>query len=136
MDFREKMDLLVSGLKGRLDNYPKVKETMEENLGKFENNRAKLKERIEKYRDDEFVVGMLESNLDFIDKQYESEIARFTMDLEHLEKSLPQIQRLVDKINISAFDQETFELFIDIVYLTTLKDWKEFRDKENSKGVA
>lgn len=86
-----------------------------------------LNERIEKYGDDKFIVDLLNNTEKQFRTHYEKEIKNFTLEIERLEKQLPQISRL--KEILDEMDVEHLELFIDLFLYTALIDWEESKER-------
>ena len=134
--FEEKVSILQRNLQKRLENLPKFTEQMQEQLKNFEGQRTQLVTKIKKYEDDEFVVKILKSNLDFIDSQYEKEIAEHKSELERLQRSKPLLTYMVRELNEVIKYPTTYtilEAFLDLFLERTINDWVllEEEEKEN-----
>ena len=114
--FEEKLAILKRNLQKRLDNLPEFSKNMREQLNVFENQRTQLVNKIKQYEKDEYVVKILKSNLDYIDSQYEREIAEQRLELERLEKSKPMLAYIIKEIDEVVKYPTTYkvlEVFID-----------------------
>jgi len=140
MNRQEKIDLLVWSLKDRLERYEPFKKQMKHNFDTFANSRKKFAERIEKYKDDKVIVDMLQSNVEYIDKQYEKELSQFEVEMNKLDRSMPKIEVLIEVLSESSTDLTVAELFIDLFLETALKDWEDFKnmkqEEEQTKEVS
>jgi len=136
--FEEKVLILQRNLQKRLENLPKFTEQMQEQLKNFEGQRTQLVTKIKKYEDDEFVVKILKSNLDFIDSQYEKEIAEHKSELDRLQRSKPLLSYMVKELNEVIKYPTTYtilEAFLDLFLERTISDWVllEEEEKESSQ---
>jgi uncharacterized protein (DUF3084 family) len=117
--FEEKLAILKRNLQKRLDNLPEFSKNMREQLNVFENQRTQLVNKIKQYEKDEYVVKILKSNLDYIDSQYEREIAEQRLELERLEKSKPMLAYIIKEIDEVVKYPTTYkvlEVFIDLFF--------------------
>ncbi len=139
MNRQEKIDLLIWSLQDRLERYQPFKKQMKHNFDTFANGRKRFAERIEKYKDDKVIVEMLESNIEYIDKQYEKELSQYQYEMDRLERSIPKIEELISLLLTDA-DHTVSELFIDLFLETALKDWENFKnmkqEEEQTKEVS
>jgi len=134
--FEEKLAILKRNLQKRLDNLPEFSKNMREQLNVFENQRTQLVNKIKQYEKDEYVVKILKSNLDYIDSQYEREIAEQRLELERLEKSKPMLAYIIKEIDEVVKYPTTYkvlEVFIDLFLDRTLNDWVSIEENEKEQ---
>jgi hypothetical protein len=136
--FEEKVSILKRNLQKRLDNLPNFTSQMQEQLKSFEGQRTEIVNRIKKYENDEFVVKILRSNLDFIDGQYEKEIAEHKNELDRLQRSKPLLSYIVKELDEVVKYPTTYTIldaFLDLFLERTINDWVaiEQDEKENEK---
>lgn len=139
--FEEKLDILQRNLKKRIKHVPEMQTVLKKELSLFENQRQELISRITKYKDDEFVSKILQNNLDYIDTQYEKEIAERKTELDRLQRHMPILHVLVKEIDEMKKYPVTYiavEWILDLFLERTLDDWVaiEEAEKEESKETS
>lgn len=139
--FEEKLDILQRNLKKRIKHVPEMQTVLKKELSLFENQRQELISRITKYKDDEFVSKILQNNLDYIDTQYEKEIAERKTELDRLQRHMPILHVLVKEIDEMKKYPVTYiavEWILDLFLERTLDDWVAIEDaeKEESKETS
>jgi len=136
--FEEKVAILKRNLQKRLDNLPEFSKNMREQLNVFENQRTQLVNKIKQYEKDEYIVKILKSNLDYIDSQYEREIAEQRLELERLEKSKPSLAYIIKELDEVVKYPTTYvvlDVFIDLFLDRTLNDWVAIEENEKEEKL-
>lgn len=134
--FEQKLDILEKNLESRLAKLPEFREGIEKNIMLFKKKRAELVKRINDYKNDEFIVEILKNNLEYIDTQYEKEIAEFQTEIERLDASVPTIKQIVKDLDDVKQYPRTYlvlERFIDLFLQRTIEDWVELEKLEQDK---
>lgn len=134
--FEEQVDILERNLNNRLEQLPKFKENLYEQIKVFEKQRKEIVDRIKKYENDEFIVKILRSNLDYIDNQYEKEIAQIRSELDRLDRSAPVIRALVGQCREFRQYPLTYkpvEWFLDVFLEQTLDDWVAIEESQKEQ---
>lgn len=133
--FTEKIEILKRNLQKRLDKLPEFKDGLQNNLKVFAEKRQAIVSRIDRYND-EIIVEMLKNNLDYIDTQYEKEIAEMRSEIERLDKSVPVLEKFIVDLDEVLQYPNTYvilERFIDLFLERTLDDWVELEKLEEEK---
>lgn len=134
--FEQKLEILEKNLESRLAKLPEFREGIEKNIMLFKKKRAELVKRINDYKNDEFIVEILKNNLEYIDTQYEKEIAEFQTEIERLDASVPTIKQIVKDLDDVKQYPRTYlvlERFIDLFLQRTIEDWVELEKLEQDK---
>jgi hypothetical protein len=134
--FEQKLEILEKNLESRLAKLPEFREGIEKNIMLFKKKRAELVKRINDYKNDEFIVEILKNNLEYIDTQYEKEIAEFQTEIERLDASVPTIKQIVKDLDDVKQYPRTYlvlERFIDLFLQRTIEDWVELEKLEQEK---
>lgn len=136
LTFGDKIGLIERGLKRRLENLPNFKKVREEEIAKVSDMKKQIEDRIEKYKDDETIVNGLKANLEEFEKTYVKIANDHKTDIEEAEKTIPQVGRLLKRIENIDFDVELLESIFDIFLSNVIRDWKVFEEmeKENENG--
>lgn len=136
LTFGDKIGLIERGLKRRLENLPNFKKVREEEIAKVLDMKKQIEDRIEKYKDDETIVNGLKANLEEFEKTYVKIANDHKTDIEEAEKTIPQVSRLLKRIENIDFDVELLESVFDIFLSNVIRDWKVFEEmeKENENG--
>lgn len=127
-EFSEKIDILERNLEKRLKHIPEMLLTLRKEIKIFNDQRQEIVDRIKKYENDEFITKILQNNLDYIDTQYEKDIAERKTELERLEKQTPTIKQLISYLGEVRKYPNTYILldwFMDLFLARTLHDWVE-----------
>ena len=122
--FVEKIEILKRNLEKRLEKLPEFKNGLQENLRIFAEKRNAIVTRLDKFQD-ELVLEMLKNNLDYIDTQYEKEIAEMKIEIERLDKSVPVIKTFISQLEEVLQYPNTYKIlesFIDLFLERTLDD--------------
>lgn len=133
--FVEKIEILKRNLEKRLEKLPEFKKGLQENLRIFAEKRNAIVTRLDKFQD-ELVLEMLKNNLDYIDTQYEKEIAEMRIEIERLDKSVPVIKTFISQLEEVLQYPNTYKIlesFIDLFLERTLDDWVELEKLEQEK---
>lgn len=133
--FIEKIEILKRNLEKRLEKLPEFKKGLQENLRIFAEKRNAIVTRLDKFQD-ELVLEMLKNNLDYIDTQYEKEIAEMKIEIERLDKSVPVIKTFISQLEDVLQYPNTYKIlesFIDLFLERTLDDWVELEKLEQEK---
>ena len=133
--FVEKIEILKRNLEKRLEKLPEFKKGLQENLRIFAEKRNAIVTRLDKFQD-ELVLEMLKNNLDYIDTQYEKEIAEMKIEIERLDKSVPVIKTFISQLEEVLQYPNTYKIlesFIDLFLERTLDDWVELEKLEQEK---
>ena len=133
--FIEKIEILKRNLEKRLEKLPEFKKGLQENLRIFAEKRNAIVTRLDKFQD-ELVLEMLKNNLDYIDTQYEKEIAEMKIEIERLDKSVPVIKTFISQLEEVLQYPNTYKIlesFIDLFLERTLDDWVELEKLEQEK---
>ena len=133
--FVEKIEILKRNLQKRLDKLPEFKEGLQNNLNIFAEKRNAIVSRLDRYQD-ELITEMLKNNLDYIDTQYEKEVAEMRSEIERLDKSVPSLKQfIVDLEEVLQYPNtyQILERFIDLFLERTLDDWVELEKLELEK---
>ena len=133
--FVEKIEILKRNLEKRLEKLPEFKNGLQENLRIFAEKRNAIVTRLDKFQD-ELVLEMLKNNLDYIDTQYEKEIAEMRIEIERLDKSVPVIKTFISQLEEVLQYPNTYKIlesFIDLFLERTLDDWVELEKLEQEK---
>ena len=133
--FVEKIEILKRNLEKRLEKLPEFKNGLQENLRIFAEKRNAIVTRLDKFQD-ELVLEMLKNNLDYIDTQYEKEIAEMKIEIERLDKSVPVIKTFISQLEEVLQYPNTYKIlesFIDLFLERTLDDWVELEKLEQEK---
>ena len=136
--FEQKINVLETNLENRLHRLPEFREGIENNIMLFKKTRAELVKRINDYKNDEFIVEILKNNLEYIDTQYEKEIAEFQTEIERLDASVPTIKNIIKDLEGVKQYPNTYlvlERFIDLFLQRTIEDWVELEKLEQDKQV-
>jgi prefoldin subunit 5 len=136
--FEQKINVLETNLENRLHRLPEFREGIEKNIMLFKKKRAELVKRINDYKNDEFIVEILKNNLEYIDTQYEKEIAEFQTEIERLDASVPTIKNIIKDLEGVKQYPRTYlvlERFIDLFLQRTIEDWVELEKLEQDKEV-
>lgn len=134
--FVEKIEILKRNLEKRLEKLPEFKKGLQENLRIFAEKRNAIVTRLDKFQD-ELVLEMLKNNLDYIDTQYEKEIAEMKIEIERLDKSVPVIKTFISQLEDVLQYPNTYKIlesFIDLFLERTLDDWVELEKLEQEKN--
>lgn len=136
LTFGDKIGLIERGLRRRLENLPNFKKVREEEIAKVLDMKKQIEDRIEKYKDDETIVNGLKANLEEFEKTYVKIANDHKTDIEEAEKTIPQVGRLLKRIENIDFDVELLESIFDIFLSNVIRDWKVFEEmeKENENG--
>lgn len=136
LTFGDKIGLIERGLRRRLENLPNFKKVREEEIAKILDIKKQIEDRIEKYKDDETIVNGLKANLEEFEKTYVKIANDHKTDIEEAEKTIPQVGRLLKRIENIDFDVELLESIFDIFLSNVIRDWKVFEEmeKENENG--
>lgn len=136
LTFGDKIGLIERGLKRRLENLPNFKKVREEEIAKVSDMKKQIEDRIEKYKDDETIVNGLKANLEEFEKTYVKIANDHKTDIEEAEKTIPQVGRLLKRIENIDFDVELLESIFDIFLSNVIRDWKVFEEmeKESENG--
>lgn len=136
LTFGDKIGLIERGLRRRLENLPNFKKVREEEIAKVLDMKKQIEDRIEKYKDDETIVNGLKANLEEFEKTYVKIANDHKTDIEEAEKTIPQVGRLLKRIENIDFDVELLESVFDIFLSNVIRDWKVFEEmeKENENG--
>lgn len=133
--FVEKIEILKRNLQKRLDKLPEFKKSLQNNLKVFAEKRQAIVSRLDRYND-ELIVEMLKNNLDYIDTQYEKEVAEMRSEIERLDKSVPVLEKFIVDLEEVLQYPNTYmilERFIDLFLERTLDDWVELEKLEEEK---
>lgn len=134
--FTEKIEILKRNLERRLEKLPEFKEGLLSNLKVFAEKRNAIVNRIGKYPD-EVIDEMLKNNLDYIDTQYEKEVAEMRSEIERLDKSVPTLKLFIKNLEEVLQYPNTYQIlgqFIDLFLERTLDDWVELEKLEQEKN--
>lgn len=133
--FIEKVEILKRNLEKRLAKLPEFKEGLQNNLKVFAEKRNAIVSRLDKFQD-ELILEMLKNNLDYIDTQYEKEIAEMKIEIERLDNSVPVIKTFIKQLEEVLQYPNTYKIlesFIDLFLERTLDDWVELEKLEQEK---
>jgi hypothetical protein len=133
--FIEKVEILKRNLEKRLAKLPEFKEGLQNNLKVFAEKRNAIVSRLDKFHD-ELILEMLKNNLDYIDTQYEKEIAEMKIEIERLDNSVPIIKTFISQLEEVLQYPNTYKIlesFIDLFLERTLDDWVELEKLEQEK---
>jgi hypothetical protein len=133
--FIEKVEILKRNLEKRLAKLPEFKEGLQNNLKVFAEKRNAIVTRLDKFQD-ELILEMLKNNLDYIDTQYEKEIAEMKIEIERLDNSVPIIKTFISQLEEVLQYPNTYKIlesFIDLFLERTLDDWVELEKLEQEK---
>lgn len=133
--FIEKVEILKRNLEKRLAKLPEFKEGLQNNLKVFAEKRNAIVSRLDKFHD-ELILEMLKNNLDYIDTQYEKEIAEMRIEIERLDNSVPIIKTFISQLEEVLQYPNTYKIlesFIDLFLERTLDDWVELEKLELEK---
>ena len=133
--FIEKVEILKRNLEKRLAKLPEFKEGLQNNLKVFAEKRNAIVSRLDKFND-ELILEMLRNNLDYIDTQYEKEIAEMRIEIERLDNSVPIIKTFISQLEEVLQYPNTYKIlesFIDLFLERTLDDWVELEKLELEK---
>ena len=133
--FVEKIEILKRNLEKRLEKLPEFKKGLQENLRIFAEKRNAIVTRLDKFQD-ELVLEMLKNNLDYIDTQYEKEIAEMRIEIERLDKSVPVIKTFISQLEEVLQYPNTYKILESFIYLfleRKLDDWVELEKLEQEK---
>ena len=136
LTFGDKVGLIERGLKRRLENLPNFKKVREEEIAKVLDMKKQIEDRIEKYKDDETIVNGLKANLEEFEKTYVKIANDHKTDIEEAEKTIPQVIRLLKRIENIDFDVELLECVFDIFLSNVIRDWKVFEEMEKEGKVS
>lgn len=134
--FIEKIEILKRNLEKRLSKLPEFKQGLQNNLKIFAEKRNAIVTRLDKFQD-ELILEMLKNNLDYIDTQYEKEIAEMRTEIERLDNSVPIIKKIILQLNEVLQYPNTYtilESFIDLFLERTLDDWVELEKLEQENN--
>lgn len=133
LTFDEKIGLIERGLKRRLENLPNFKKVREEEIAKVLDMKKQIEDRIEKYKDDETIVNGLKANLEEFEKTYVKIANDHKSDIEEAEKTIPQVSRLLKRIENIDFDVELLESVFDIFLSNVIRDWAVFEEMQKEE---
>lgn len=136
LTFDEKIGLIERGLRRRLENLPNFKKVREEEIAKVLDMKKQIEDRIEKYKDDETIVNGLKANLEEFEKTYVKIANDHKTDIEEAEKTIPQVSRLLKRIEDIDIDVELLECVFDIFLSNVIRDWKVFEEMEKEGKVS
>lgn len=134
--FIEKIEILKRNLEKRLAKLPEFKEGLQNNLKVFAEKRNAIVSRLDKFQD-ELILEMLKNNLDYIDTQYEKEVAEMRTEIERLDNSVPIIKTFISQLEDVLQYPNTYKIlesFIDLFLERTLDDWVELEKLELEKN--
>jgi len=128
MTFEEKIEYLRYGLSLRIDNLPKYVEALEEGMKRFTSQKEKFEAKIEKYKDDGFIVDMLKANIEYIDENFQKEVVKIRTDIEHAQSSIDNVVELKKSVENGHFNKKQFNLLLDLFLIPVLDDWKNHKE--------
>ena len=128
---KEQLGLLKRGLTRRLVGAnPAIKEK-ESEIEKITNVRKELVDRIEKYKDDDIVVKMLEAQMSEYDRQYAGTKQNYLIAIEEIKESEPVVKRTlkcIEKIENDKASGYLLYLLLDLFFKPVLTDWNEMEE--------
>lgn len=130
MKFEEKLGYIQRGLQRRLDNLPAYKKNREEQLVQIKKSRKEITDRIEKYKDDEVLLRVLNGTLTEFDRQYKDVPIQYQTAIHEAERSLKYVQNLHDRIANLEFDKDFLEMIIETFLNNVVLDWKAYEEME------
>ena len=140
----EKLGLFKRGLQRRLIGKNKAIEEREKNITRLAEMRKGIVKRIEKYKDDDYIVKMLNSQLTQFDREYSGTKQQFINAIEEIKESEPSVKELladihnIEKGNSAEVEVDKFlDIILDLFFKAMLTDWKEMetQNEKESKEV-
>ena len=140
---KEQLGLLKRGLERRIIGAnPAIKEK-ESEIKKITKVRNEFIDRIEKYKDDQVIVDMLNSQLKQYDRQFAGAKQNYIMAIEEIKASEPVVKRTlkyIEKIEKDKVSGYLLYLLLELFFRPILTDWHEMeedmkqeKDKEKVK---
>ena len=140
----EKLGLFKRGLQRRLIGKNKAIEEREKNITRLAEMREGIVKRIEKYKDDDYIVKMLNSQLTQFDREYSGTKQQFVNAIEEIKETEPIVKELladihnIEKGNSAEVEVDKFlDIILDLFFKAMLTDWKEMetQNEKESKEV-
>lgn len=132
-NFNEKIEILKRNLERRLEKLPEFKTNLQQNLSIFEKERTLIIDKLKQYGTDDYIKEMLQNNLNYIDTQYEKELAELRTEIERLDASVPVIEKFLGLIQHENYNSDTLDAFIDLFLERTIDDWVELESQANQE---
>lgn len=130
MNFNEKLGYIQRGLQRRLENLPAYKKNREEQVQQIKKSRKEITDRVEKYKDDDVLVRVLNGTLTEFDRQYKDVPIQYQTAIHEAERSLKYVQELYDRIERLEFDKDFLELIMETFLNNVILDWKAYEEVE------
>ena len=130
MKFDEKLGYIQRGLQRRLENLPAYKKNREEQVQQIKKSRKEITDRVEKYKDDDVLVRVLNGTLTEFDRQYKDVPIQYQTAIHEAERSLKYVQELYDRIERLEFDKDFLELIMETFLNNVILDWKAYEEVE------
>ncbi len=135
----EQLGLLKRGLTRRLVGAnPAIKEK-ESEIEKITTIRQEYIDRIEKYKNDEVVVNILNAQVSEFDRQYAGTKQSFILAIEEIKESEPTVKKVlkyIEKVEKGNKDGSLLYLLLDLFFQPILTDWHEMEEsmKEDTEA--
>lgn len=134
----EQLGLLKRGLTRRLVGANPAIEEKESEIAKITKVRKEFIDRIEKYKDDEVVVKMLNAQVSEYDRQYAGTKQNYIDSIEEIKQSEPTVKKVlkyIEKVEKGNKDGTLLYLLLDLFFRPVLTDWNEMEEsmKEEKK---
>ena len=133
MKFDEKLGYLQRGLERRLKNLPDFIENREKQMQEINKTRKTITDRIEKYKDDEVIINVLNSTLNEFDRKYKDVPLQYKTAIHEAQSTIKSVEKLHERIENLDFDKEFLELVVDCFLNNVVLDWKAFEELEKDK---
>lgn len=139
----EKMGLLTRGLTRRLVGANPAIAEKEHEIERIDEVRKSITDRLEMYKDDDYIVRMLQSQITQFDREYSGAKQNYVMAIEEIKKSEPKVKKLLEILNnikVGSDMWKMLDILLDLFFLPILTDWKELeseleKQKQNKEIV-
>lgn len=139
----EKMGLLTRGLTRRLVGANPAIAEKEHEIERIDEVRKSITDRLEMYKDDDYIVRMLQSQITQFDREYSGAKQNYVMAIEEIRKSEPKVKKLLEFLNnikVGSDMWKMLDILLDLFFLPILTDWKELeseleKQKQNKEIV-
>lgn len=139
----EKMGLLTRGLTRRLVGANPAIAEKEHEIERIDEVRKSITDRLDMYKDDDYIVRMLQSQITQFDREYSGAKQNYVMAIEEIRKSEPKVKKLLEILNnikVGSDMWKMLDILLDLFFLPILTDWKELeseleKQKQNKEIV-
>lgn len=133
MKLKEKIELLKGYFLERFEIADKIRDEMSRELNVLQDNRKKILESIEKYKDDEFVTKILQAQKQFFDDNFDKQYQNIKFEIEDFERQFPLMRKFIKNTKNNIYNEDTLETYIDLFSSQLLRDIQERNELKNKK---